>query len=216
MTYVLALLLGVLGIASIVSSARPTHRLELHDYGRAEESRFRDGVKGTVLMVLGTVTVGLALMFATGLDGVGFLVPLFLCVGMVMFPVILSGTYARAFLQRRLYGGYLPVYRKILLDEEAPELNTKLTAEDLRLSRWVPIGGGVIAATVGVLTFIIIESVVIWNGNGLSRLAIAGVFSAVLGFGVFMQVVMVATSRRIQTRQSESVKKDDPSKHTAA
>ena len=213
MTYVLAFILGVLGLVCIIASRQPGQRFDLHDYQGDERGRFIDGAKSSLLIMCGVMSFVMAVVVAGAPESFVGMLPLVMCMGIGILPISILSAYNRSFWQRRLFGGYQPYLRKALLNEDTAV--PKLTPEDYQPPKTAVWFAGATAAMAMSVTIYVFQFRISWTGAEWVHIAFSLGMALVLGFGVFMSILSAITSRRIEKARAKALERERNSQHTA-
>ncbi len=211
---IVAFPIGIGAIAFFAISMKRIERFFMIDYQGNSKERFKDNLIGNVFIALSMgCLISVFFVFLAGTLSWGLILYSLIFgafVGAFILPIGVLGAYWRSYMSNKLWGGFMPIAREYYgYAQPEPAKINKIDPSKIKIPRRTIISAFLIALLVffGLYYFL---STIGWNGSPLSGFMFRSFISGLFAFGIFMTIISVALSRRIQKlRNGEPLDDDD-------
>jgi len=193
---------GLISGFLFVQGIKRSNRFQFHNYQGKNKEKFRDNLMSSLYLALALVSLLSAIFgFLTGIHDIATFVatlPIALCIGAFIFPMMVLRSYWQSYWMNKMYGGFMPTIRAIHGYDQPDMTNQiKVDLSKVKVSRKVIVSAATIALVFFFGMAFLFPGV---QGSDPAWLGILySVFLSALGsFAIFMMIILISLSRKNQ------------------
>ncbi len=204
---------GLGAILLFIKSLKFSNQFFFQDYTENKKERFRKNLLSNLYMAFSVACIMVAI-FVFQFDILNILsiliiIPVALCMGALIIPIGIIGSYWRSYQANKMWGGFLPTVRSFYgYSQNVSAKQNSIDPSKIKIPRRIIIVAGAIALFV-FFGMLYIFSKVEWNGPDWTGTLALFLFSGIISFGIFMTIVSSSLSRRIEKLRKGEPTDDD-------